>query len=219
MTIPTPSETKKPILKHLSKSTKPVKISHITDSMGKQFKLSKKEIQEQMPKGGRKFATKIGVAVEEMKKSGLVKSTGRGFVEITAKGRTGLKTGAVTDGRKKPGPKAKAKTATNGRKRGRPGRPPKAKVKTKNGRRKPGRPKMKTAKQPSIPSTKRDDKMVQRTTEIVASYVGKNTVSVKQVPKLIETVYATFQGLGSSKKPVVKRKYTRRKKVAKKKAS
>ena len=218
MAIPTPSATKKPILKYLSKSRKPVKISHITDSMGKQFKLSKKEIEEQMPKGGRKFATKIGVAVEEMKKSGLVKSTGRGFVEITAKGRTGLKTGAVTDGRKKPGPKAKAKPATNGRKRGRPGRPPKAKVKTKNGRRKPGRPKMKTAKQSSATPDKRDDKTVQRTTEIVASYVGKNSINAKQVPRMIETVYATLQGLGSSQKPVVKRKYTKRKRVARKKA-
>ena len=59
--------------------------------------------------------------------------------------------------------------------------------------------------------------MVQRTTDIVISYVGKNAVSAKQVPELIESTYAALQELGTSKKPVAKRKYTRRKKVAKKK--
>ena len=227
MTIPTPGETKKPILKHLSKATKPVKISHITESMGKHFNLSKREIEEQMPKGGRRFATKVGVAVEEMKSAGLVKSTGRGFVEITAQGRTGLQDGTITRG--KPGPKAKAKSPANGRKRGKPGRPPKAKSangrrkpgrpKTKvatNGRRKPGRPKMQTAKQPSITPIKADDKMVQRTTDIVRSYVEKNSVRAKEVPSLIESIYGTLSRLGTSSRPATKRKYTRRKKVAKK---
>ena len=230
MTIPTPGETKKPILKHLSKATKPVKISHITESMGKHFNLSKREIEEQMPKGGRRFATKVGVAVEEMKSSGLVKSTGRGFVEITAQGRTGLQEGTIT--RKKPG--RKAKSPANGRKkRGKPGRPPKAKVKSANGRRKLGRPKSKVATngrrklgrpaksqtgitQPSVTPIKQDDKMVQRTTDIVMSYVGKNSVRAKEVPGLIESIYGTLSGLGTSSKPVGKRKYTRRKKVAKK---
>ena len=231
MTIPTPSETKQPILDHLTKTGGSVKISHITESMGRHFKLSKEEIEEQMPKGGRKFATKVGVAVDEMKSAGLVKSTGRGYVEITAKGRTGLQEGTIT--RKKPGRPAKAKleAVTNGRKKR--GRPPKVKIESANGRRKPsrpkaqakvptngrrkpGRPKMQPAKQPSIPAVKQDDKLVQRTTDIFRSYVEKNSVTANQIPWMIESIYATLSRLGSSSKPVGKRKYTRRKKVAKK---
>ena len=182
MTIPKPSETKQPILKRLAQSKKPVKLAAVTESVGKHFKLTKKEMAEEMPKGGKRFAARVGVAVNEMKSAGLVRSPRHGLVAITPKGRTGLKTGTVTDGRK------------------------------------PGRPKTtQTAKQPSATPNKRDDKMVQRTTEIVASYVGKKAVSAKQLPGLIESVYATLQGLGSQK-PVAKRKYTRQRKVAKKKA-
>ena len=212
MTIPTPSEIKKPALKHLSKATQPLKVAHITDSMGKHFNLSKREIEEQMPKGGRRFATKVGVAVEEMKSAGLVKSTSRGFVKITAQGRTGLQEGTIT--KKKPGRAPKAKTLTNGRKRGRPGKHPKAK--SANGRRKPGRPKMQTAKQLPATPVKQDDKMVQRTADIVMSYVSKNSVNAKQVPSLIQSIYSSLSGLGTSSNPVGKRKYTRRKKNAKK---
>lgn len=182
MTIPKPSQTKQPILKRLAQSKKPVKLAAVTESVGKHFKLTKKEMAEEMPKGGKRFAARVGVAVNEMKSAGLVRSPRHGLVAITPKGRTGLKTGTVTDGRK------------------------------------PGRPKTQTTKQPSATPIKRDDKMVQRTADIVSSYVGKKAVSVKQMPELIESVYATLQGLGSSKKLAVKRKYTRRKKIAKKKA-
>ena len=198
MTIPKPSQTKRPILNYLAKAGKPVKKAAITETMGKHFNLTKKEIEEQMPKGGKKFASCITAATKEMKAAGLVKSPRHGFLAITAKG-------SGFDGLKA--------TAKNGhKKRGRPGRPPKA----KNGRRKPGRPKMQPTKQPSIPATKQDDKMVQRTTDIVRSYVEKNSVRVKEVPSLIESIYGTLSGLGSSSKPAGKRKYTRRKKVAKK---
>ena len=183
MTIPKPSETKQPILKRLAQSKKPVKLAAVTESVGKHFKLTKKEMAEEMPKGGKRFAARVGVAVNEMKSAGLVRSPRHGLVAITPKGRTGLKAGTITDGRKL-------------------GRPPK----------------LQTARQSSATPDKRDDKMVQRTTEIVASYVGNKAVSAKQLPELIEGVYATLQGLGSSKKPVAKRKYTRRKKIAKKKA-
>ena len=181
MPIPKPSQTKQPILKRLAQSKKPVKLAAVTESVGKHFKLTKKEMAETSPKGSKRFAMCMIAATKEMKAAGLVKSPRHGYLAITPKGRTGLKTGTVTDGRK------------------------------------PGRPKIQ-AKQSSITPIKRDDKMVQRTTEIVASYVGNKAVSAKQVPGLIETVYATLQGLGTSQKSVAKRKYTRRKKVAKKKA-
>ena len=140
MTIPTPSETKMPILKHLAQSTKPVKIANITESMGRHFKLTTKELAEEMPKGGKRFTTKVGVAIDEMKVKGFVRSVSRGFVEITPQGRAGLQAGTITSGRR-PGrpPKAQVKAPINGRRK--PGRPPKAQVKAPiNGRRKPGRP-------------------------------------------------------------------------------
>ena len=182
MTIPKPSQTKEPILKLLSKSKKPVKKAAITESIGKHFKLTKKEMEETSLRGSKRVAMSIIAATKEMKEAGLVKSSRHGYLAITAKGRTGLKAGTVTDGRKL-------------------GRPPKSQ----------------TARQSSITSTKQNDKTAQRTTEIVASYVGKKAVSAKQLPGLIESVYATLQGLGSQK-PVAKRKYTRQRKVAKKKA-
>ena len=55
MTIPTPGETKMPILKHLAQSTEPTKIAHIVESMGKHFKLTAKELAEEMPKSGKRF--------------------------------------------------------------------------------------------------------------------------------------------------------------------
>ena len=172
MTIPKSGQTKQPILKYLARSKGSVKLATITESVGKQFKLTKKEMTQQMPKGGKRFAARVGVAVNEMKSAGFVKSPRHGLVAITAKGRTGLKTGNLTDGRRNPV------------------RPPKSQ----------------TAKQSSATPAKRDDKLLQRTTEIVASYVGKNSVNAKQVPELIETVYATLQGLGSS--PASSRKTT-----------
>ena len=187
MTIPKPSETKQPILKLLSKSKKPVKKAAITESIGKHFKLTKKEMAETSLRGSKRLAMSIIAATKEMKEAGLVRSPRHGYLAITAKGRAGLQSGTVTDGRKL-------------------GRPPKSQ----------------TAKQPTITSTKQNDKTAQRTTEIVASYVGKKAVSAKQLPGLIESVYATLQGLGSSSAPsrktAGKRKYTRRRKIAKKKA-
>ena len=41
--------------------------------------------------------------------------------------------------------------------------------------------------------------MLQRTIDIVISYVGQNTVSGEQVTGMIESVYATLSRLGSSK--------------------
>ena len=187
MTIPKPSQTKEPILKYLAKAGKPVKKAAITESIGKHFKLTKKEMEETSLRGSKRVAMSIIAATKEMKEAGLVKSSRHGYLAITAKGRTGLKAGTVTDGRKL-------------------GRPPKSQ----------------TARQSSITSTKQNDKTAQRTTEIVASYVGKKAVSARQLPGLIESVYATLQGLGSSSAPsrktVSKRKYTKRKKIAKKKA-
>ena len=216
MAIPKPSETKQPILKYLVKAGKPVKKSAITETMGKHFNLSKREMQETSLKGSKRFQQCIIAATKEMKAAGLVKSPRHGYLAITAKGSgfDGSKA-TVTDGRKRgrPGRPPKVKSA-NGRRK--PGRP-KTKVAT-NGRRKLGRPKMQTAKQLPITPIKADDKMVQRTTDIVTSYVSKKSVNAKQLPGLIESIYSTLSGLGSSQKPVGKRKYTRRKKVAKKKA-
>ena len=223
MTIPTPGETKMPILNYLSKTGEPAKIAHIAELMGQHFKLSKREIAEEMPKGGRKFATKIGAAIDEMKAKGFVRSTGRGFVEITPQGRAGLRAGTIISRRRgrfgRP-PMAQVTVPANGRRKpGRPpktqtgaltgvslgaGNPPKAQVKAPiNGRRKPGRPKAQPATQlsatiqPSADPAKRDDKLVQKTADIVISYVGKNTVSPNQVPKLIEGTYAALAGLGN----------------------
>ena len=220
MPIPKPSETKQPILNYLTKAGKPVKVSVITELMGTHFKLSKKQMQEKSPKGTKRLAMSITASTQEMKAAGLVKSPRHGYLAITAKGRGGLQAGGTTSG-KKPGRPPKAKS-TNGRRK--PGRPPKAQVKAKNGRRKPGRPKMQPAKQPSITPIKRDDKLVQKTADIVVSYAGNNTVKPNQIPEIIRSTYAALSGLGSSSasstsgKTAGKRKYTRRKKVAKKKA-
>ena len=220
MPIPKPSETKQPILNYLTKAGKPVKVSVITELMGTHFKLSKKQMQEKSPKGTKRLAMSITASTQEMKAAGLVKSPRHGYLVITAKGRGGLQAGGITSG-KKPGRPPKAKS-TNGRRK--PGRPSKAQVKAKNGRRKPGRPKMQPAKQPSITPIKRDDKLVQKTAEIVVSYAGNNTVKPNQIPEIIRSTYAALSGLGSSSasstsgKTAGKRKYTRRKKVAKKKA-
>ena len=220
MPIPKPSETKQPILNYLTRAGKPVKVSAITELMGTHFKLSKKQMQEKSPKGTKRLAMSITASTQEMKAAGLVKSPRHGYLAITAKGRGGLQAGGITSG-KKPGRPPKAKS-TNGRRK--PGRPSKAQVKAKNGRRKPGRPKMQPAKQPSITPIKRDDKLVQKTAEIVVSYAGNNTVKPNQIPEIIRSTYAALSGLGSSSasstsgKTAGKRKYTRRKKVAKKKA-
>ena len=215
MPIPKPSETKQPILNYLTKAGKPVKVSVITELMGTHFKLSKKQMEEKSPKGTKRLAMSITASTQEMKAAGLVKSPRHGFLAITAKGRGGLQAGGTTSG-KKPGRPPKAKS-TNGRRK--PGRPPKAQVKAKNGRRKPGRPKMQPAKQPSITPIKRDDKLVQKTADIVVSYAGNNTIKPNQIPEIIKSTYAALSGLGSSsasfssRKTVGKRKYTRRKKV------
>ena len=185
MTIPKSSETKQPILKYLSKARESTKIATITDLMGAHFRLSKKEMAEEMPKGGKRFAVRVGVALNEMKSAGFVKSPRHGHVVITAKGRKGLQSGSITDGRRKADSPRKTQTI----------------------------------KQLPVTLAKRDDKMVQRTTDIVGSYVGKNSVSAKQLPGLIKSIYGTLEGLGTSQKTVAKRKYTRRKKVTKKSAS
>ena len=79
MTIPTPGETKMPILNYLSKTGEPAKIAHITELMGKHFKLTAKELAEEMPKGGKRFTTKVGVAIDEMKVKGFVRRLQGGF--------------------------------------------------------------------------------------------------------------------------------------------
>ena len=226
MPIPKPSETKQPILNYLTKAGKPVKVSVITELMGTHFKLSKKQMQEKSPKGTKRLAMSITASTKEMKAAGLVKSPRHGFLAITAKGRGGLQAGGTTSG-KKPGRPPKAKS-TNGRRK--PGRPPKAQVKAKNGRRKPGRPKTQPATQlssakqlPAAISKQDNDKLVQRVADIVISYTGNNAVKPNQIPEIIKSTYAALSGLGSSsassRKTVGKRKYTRRKKVAKKSAS
>lgn len=53
MPIPKPSETKQPVLNYLAKAKEPVKVVTITESMGKYFKLGKKELAEGMPKNGK----------------------------------------------------------------------------------------------------------------------------------------------------------------------
>ena len=147
----------------------------------------------------------------------LLKSPRHRYLQIKAKGRGGL-AGSTTQ-------------AGSANRRRKPGKPPKAQVKAKNGWRKPGRPKIQPATQipsakqlPSTISKQDNDKLVQRTADIVISYAGNNAVSAKQIPEIIENTYAALSGLGSSSasstsgKTVGKRKYTRRKKVAKKKA-
>ena len=211
MPIPKPSQTKQPILHYLTQAGKPVKRSAITESMGQHFNLTKNEMEETSLKGTKRFAMSIIAATKEMKAAGLLQSPRHGYLAITAKGseELGLKAEAGTEGSKrgKPGrpPKAQAGTATNGRRK--PGRP-KAQVKVPtNGRRKLGRPpKSQTATQPSIPATKPDDEMIQRTTDIVRSYIENNSVHAQQVPSMIESVYATLSELGSSSKPGGKRK-------------
>ena len=229
MPIPKPSETKQPILNYLSKAGKPVKKSDITELMGVRFNLSKKEMEETSLKGSKRFAMCIIASTKEMKAAGLIKSPRHGYLQITAKGRGGL-AGSTTqagsaNGRRKPGRPPKAKS-TNGRRK--PGRPPKVQVKAKNGRRKHGRPKTQPATLPSVKqisatiSKQDNDKLVQRTADIVISYAGNNTIKPKQIPEIIKSTYAALSGLGtssvSSRKTTGKRKYTRRKKIAKKKA-
>ena len=219
MTIPTPGETKMPILNYLSKTGEPAKIAHITELMGQHFKLTAKELAEEMPKSGKRFATKVGAAIDEMKIKGFVRSVSRGFIEITPQGRAGLQAGTIisrrrfgrppmaqvtvsANGRRKPGrpPMAKTEAVTNGRRK--PGRPPMTQAKAPtNGRRKPGRPKTQPATQISAPRqlsttpVKRDDKLVQMAADIVISYVGKNTVPANQIPDLIKSTYASLARL------------------------
>ena len=189
-----------------------MKVSVITELMGTHFKLSKKQMEETSLKGSKRFAMCIIAATKEMKAAGLIKSPRHGYLAITAKGRGGLAGSTIQAG------------SANGRRK--PGRPPKAKVKAKNGRRKPGRPpKTQTATQLPATINKQDnDKLVQKAADIVISYAGNNTVKPNQIPEIIRSTYAALSGLGSSSasstsgKTVGKRKYTRRKKVAKKKA-
>ena len=189
-----------------------MKVSVITELMGTHFKLSKKQMEETSLKGSKRFAMCIIAATKEMKAAGLIKSPRHGYLAITAKGRGGLAGSTTQAG------------SANGRRK--PGRPPKAKVKAKNGRRKPGRPpKTQTATQlPATISKQDNDKLVQKAADIVISYAGNNTVKPNQIPEIIRSTYAALSGLGTSPasstsgKTVGKRKYTRRKKVAKKKA-
>ena len=191
MPIPKSTETKQPILQHLAKVGRPVKVSAITELMGQHFKLSKKEMEERTPKGLKRFAMCINTSTKEMKAAGLAKSPRYGFLEITLKGRRGL-AGSTTQ----------VVTATNGRRK--PGRPAKAQVKAPiNGRRKLGRPKAQPAthysipRQPSVTPIKRDDKLLQKAVDIVISYVGKNAISANQIPELIEDTYVALAKLGT----------------------
>ena len=194
MPIPKPSETKQPILNYLSKAERPVKVSAITEFVGQHFNLSKKEMEDRSPNGTKRLVISVNASTKEMKAKGLLTSPRRGFLEITPKGRGGLA-----------GSTAQAVIATNGRRK--PGRPPMTQAKAPtNGRRKPGRPKTQPATQfsaprspsPSVTSMKRDDKMVQKTADIVVAYVGKNTVPANQIPGLIKSTYAALSGLGRS---------------------
>ena len=201
MPIPKPSETKQPILNYLTNAGKPVKVSAITELMGVQFNLSKKEMEERSLKGTKRLAMSITASTKEMKAAGLIKSPRHGYLQITAKGRGGLAGSTTQAG------------SANGRRK--PGRPPKAK--STNGRRKPSRhPNTQTAKQLTATINKQDnDKLVQRTADIVISYAGNNAAKPKQIPEIIRSTYAALSGLGSSsassRKTVGKRKYTRRK--------
>ena len=211
MPIPKPSETKQPILNYLTKAGRPVKVSAITEFVGQHFNLSKKEMEDRSPNGTKRLVISVNASTKEMKAKGLAKSPRRGFLEITPKGRgglTGLTTQAViaTNGRRKPGrpPKVQVAAPTNGRRK--PGRPPMTQAKAPtNGRRKPGRPKTQPATQfsaprspsPSVTSMKRDDKIVQKTADIVVAYVGKNTVPANQIPSIIHSTYEALAGLGN----------------------
>ena len=228
MPIPKPSETKQPILYYLTQAGKPVKRAAITESMGKHFNLTKNEMEETSLKGTKRLAMSVIAATKEMKAAGLLQSPRHGYLSITAKGseELGLKAEAGTEGseRRKPGRPPKVKTLTNGRKSERFGGPPKAQPVSTNGRRKPGRPKAQVkvptngrrkiggppksqiVQQPVVPAIKPDDKMIQRTTDIVRSYVEKNSVNAQQVPGMIESIYATLSGLGTSNRPMAKRK-------------
>ena len=225
MPIPKSTETKQPILQHLEKAGRPVKVSAIAEFVGQHFNLSKEEIEERTPKGLKRFSMCIATSTKEMKAAGLVSSPRHGFLEITRRGRGGLagsttQAGTATNGRRKPGkrPVAQTKVPTNGRRKlGRPSKAqtgtltdarvgsgslpmPQVKAST-NGRRKPGRPKTQPATQfsaprnPSVTPVKRDDKLVQMATDIVVSYVGKNAVSANQIPELIKSTYASLARL------------------------
>lgn len=89
MTIPTHDELMLPFLQALSDGQEH-RINELVDKLAKEFNLSQKEIEEELPSGGRKFAGRVGWARTYLKGAKLIDSPKRAFFIINERGRKAL---------------------------------------------------------------------------------------------------------------------------------
>ena len=92
MTIPTYKDTRQPILEHLARLESPVKMEVLIRAIAQHFKLTPEEMVERTDSGRKKFAGRMGVAVMDLKSSGLISSPRHSYMEITQKGRESIGT-------------------------------------------------------------------------------------------------------------------------------
>ena len=81
MTIPTHDELMLPFLQVLSDGQEH-RINELVDKLAKEFNLSQKEIEEEIPSGERKFAGRVGWARTYLKGAKLIDSPKRAFFII-----------------------------------------------------------------------------------------------------------------------------------------
>ena len=96
MTIPTHDELMLPFLQVLSDGQEH-RINELVDKLAKEFNLSQKEIEEEIPSGGRKFAGRVGWARTYLKGAKLIDSPKRAFFIINERGRKALSTCKLKD--------------------------------------------------------------------------------------------------------------------------
>ena len=86
MPIPVSNDIRQPLLEYLMNERIPVKLSTIIEEMGKRMNLTKRELEETVPSGGRRFAARVNMLVVKLKKDGLVKASRHSYLEITQAG-------------------------------------------------------------------------------------------------------------------------------------
>ncbi|MCM1297527.1 MAG: restriction endonuclease [Muribaculaceae bacterium] len=89
MAIPTFDDLMLPFLEVLS-DDKPHSKQDVVDTLAKKFNLSKEELEETIPSGGKKFSGRVGWARTYLKASGLIISPARAIFLITERGRQAL---------------------------------------------------------------------------------------------------------------------------------
>ena len=86
MSIPTKSQIERPLLQLLANGAE-WKRKDIVDKLASHFNLTDAELDDEFPKGGKRFDHYCSRAIEDLKADDLIESPRRGYWEITEKGK------------------------------------------------------------------------------------------------------------------------------------